>query len=127
MVSVLPSESVDGVTAEPSVRATPEAKLFVMLRLVAPSVIGPVSVRLWFPVGSSPAVPFAVKKPHVIVMAFAIVRSAPMGLNVATDELSREMVPVPNGPAVNDGPGRAFELAPIRKFVLTPVNDVAPV
>jgi len=31
----------------------PEARLFVMFRPVAPSVIGPVSDRLWLPVGSS--------------------------------------------------------------------------
>ena len=90
-------------------------------------MIGPVSVRLWFPVGSSPAVAFAVKKPNVMVMAFAIVRSAPIGLRVGGVALSMVTVPVPNGPAVNDGPGSPFELAPMRKIVLTPFNDVSPV
>src|SRR3954466_15246912 len=126
--SVLPSERVDGVAAEPSVSATPEARLFVRNRLVAPKVIGPVSDKLWFPVGSSPAVPFAAIKPIFMVIAFAIVRSAPIGLRVSgVVALSKETVPVPNGPAVNDGPGRPFEFAPIKKLVLTPVNDVVPV
>ena len=60
-------------------------------------------------------------------MAFAIVRSAPIGLSVGVAELFMVTVPVPNGPAVNDGPGSPFELAPMRKFVLTPFTDVLPV
>src|SRR3954471_4433887 len=112
-MSVLPREMVDGADAEPSVSATPEAKLFVMNRLVAPKLIGPVSDRLWFPVGSSPAVPFAVIKPKFMVIAFAIERSAPIGLSVGGAALSMETVPEPKGPAAKGGPARIIELTPI--------------
>src|SRR3954471_16279990 len=125
--SVAPSEMVDGVAAEPSVSDTPVGRLLVMNRPVPPKVIGPVRNRLWYPVGSSPAVAFAVIKPKFIVMGFAIVRSAPIGLKVGGGELSMETVPVPNGPAVDDGPGSPLELAAMRKLVLTPVSDVLPV
>src|SRR4051812_44564588 len=36
-------------------------------------------------------------------------------------------VPLPNGPAVNDGPGSAFELTPIRAAAPEPLSVVFPV
>src|SRR6187399_2801934 len=36
-------------------------------------------------------------------------------------------VPLPNGPAVKDGPGSAFELTPIRAAEPAPLNVVFPV
>src|SRR6478609_6908242 len=104
MVRKLLSVKVDGAAAEPSTRLAPDGILFEIIRLLAPSVIGPASVRLK---GVPPM--FEAVNPLVIVTAFDTMRSAPTGCKTgAVVVLFRIKLPVPTGPAVNEAPGKAF-------------------
>ena len=103
---------------------------FSPTRPLAASETGPVSVRLCGPVGSWAAPALAAKNPVVMVIALETSRSAPSGIRIGGAlELFMITVPIPNGPEVNDEPGRALEPAP-RKAVTAdepfPVRVVVP-